>query len=190
MNSLFKVSGLWTEGFVFDKYIRQSIYTGDDVFGNPQFNTTYTEIGKLLHDIKYNGHIDTSSDIALQCNDFLQEWLQKINVDIIIPVPPTIRREVQPIFSITEAIAEKLNVPFTEKVLFKAEGLPSKNMDKTSKNIEGTIVQLKPAKRNCNILLVDDLYSTGATANECVTVLKRDPLIKNIYFFAIAKTKE
>ena len=62
-------------------------------------------------------------------------------------------------------------------------------MPKDAKTVKGTIVKLKPALRPCNILLVDDIYSTGETANECVSVLKEDPLVKKVYYLAIAKTK-
>lgn len=50
-------------------------------------------------------------------------------------------------------------------------------------------MKLKDAKRKCNILLVDDFFTTGETANECVSVLKSDPLVDKVYYMAIAKTK-
>ena len=62
-------------------------------------------------------------------------------------------------------------------------------MPKDKKEISGTIIQLKPAKRKCNILLIDDFYSTGETAAECVNVLKKDILIDKVFYFSIAKTK-
>ncbi len=62
-------------------------------------------------------------------------------------------------------------------------------MAKDNKQLQGTIRKLKDAKYKCNILLLDDFYSTGETAAECVRVLKSDPLIDKVYFLAIAKTK-
>lgn len=47
----------------------------------------------------------------------------------------------------------------------------------------------KNAKYPCNILLIDDLYKSGATASECVNVLKKAPNVKNVYFLVITKTK-
>ena len=63
-------------------------------------------------------------------------------------------------------------------------------MPRGEKILKGAIVQKLMAKRTCNILLVDDFYSSGATARECVSVLRRDEQIKNIYYLAIAKTKK
>ena len=43
--------------------------------------------------------------------------------------------------------------------------------------------------RNKRILLVDDIYSTGTTANECVKILKEDPNVLSVSLLAITKTK-
>ena len=189
MNSVLFVTGLWDEGLVIDKYVESSEYIGDDVFGHPQFNTSYTTIGTLLHAMKYNGHFDTSNEIAGICCDVLKQWLSDIKIDIILPAPPTSERLSQPVYMIAESIASKLRIPYSEEVLKKIDSNPAKNMPKDSKSLKGSIVKLKEAKRHCNILLIDDFYSSGETANECVSVLKSDPLIEKVYYLAIAKTK-
>ena len=90
---------------------------------------------------------------------------------------------------IAEQIAEKMDIFYSQSVLIKTDDTPAKSMGKDNKKLEGTIIQQKPAKRKCNVLLIDDFYSTGSTANECVSVLKRDSLVQKVYYFAIAKTK-
>lgn len=189
MSSVIPVSGLWDDGVIIDKYTESSTYIGEDVFGHPQFNTTYTPVGKLLHAMKYNGHFDTSEEIADICIRSLQEWLSDKKIDIILPAPPTSERAEQPVYMIAESLAEKLGIHYSEEILMKTDSRPSKNMPKESKSLKGTIVKLKEAKRRCNILLIDDFYSTGETANESVSVLKSDPLIEKVYYLAIAKTK-
>lgn len=189
MDTIVKIDGLWNEGFAIDKYVKKSEYIGDDIFGHPQFNTTYTPIGELLHSMKYNGHINTSESIVDICIKFLTKWLSDKNIDIIIPISPTIERTHQPVYMITEVISNKMHIPYATNILQKVSKIPAKNMNKSNKNMHGSIAKLKLATNYCNILLVDDLYSTGSTANECVSVLKKDPLIKNVYYLAIAKTK-
>ena len=78
-----KVSGPWNEGYVMDMYVEKSIYIQDDAFGSPIFNTTYTEIGKLLHSMKYNGHYDNSRAIADICTPFLEK-IQRRKVEEIM----------------------------------------------------------------------------------------------------------
>ena len=184
-----QVVGPWDEGYVLDKYVASSEYIGEDVFGHPAFNTTYTEIGKLLHSMKYNGHLDTSERIWEHCSLFLKRWIDGKDIDIILPVPPTNQRYFQPVFAFSEVLAQHLKIPFSSEVLEKTSWEQAKNMPRENKNLKGSIRQLKPAKRLCNILLVDDFFSTGQTASECVSVLKQDPMIQHIFFLAIAKTK-
>ena len=78
-----KIFGLWDEGYVIDNYIVSSRYIGEDPFGFRQFDTTYTEIGKLLHAMKYNGHFDTSERIVDYCYDFLKQWLADKTIEAI-----------------------------------------------------------------------------------------------------------
>ena len=40
-----------------------------------------------------------------------------------------------------------------------------------------------------NVLIVDDLYSTGATLNEVCKILREDRNVMKIYVLAITKTK-
>ena len=37
--------------------------------------------------------------------------------------------------------------------------------------------------------IIDDLYGTGCTLNQCTDVLRKDSNIKKIYVLAITKTK-
>ena len=47
-NVMIPVEGNWDEGFVFSEYSIQSTYLGEDAFGIKRFDTTYTEIGRML----------------------------------------------------------------------------------------------------------------------------------------------
>lgn len=184
-----KINGLWNEGYALDYHTVSSEYIGEDPFGHKRFSTTYTEVGNLLHMMKYNGHQNTTSDIIRLCIPFLNKWLADKNIDCIIPVPPTNSRDLQPVFEIAKGIADCYNIPYADTVLTKISSVQSKNLTKENKDLTGTIMVLKTAQRKCNLLLIDDFYSTGATATECVKKLKEDKLIENIYLFAITKTR-
>ena len=189
MNDPIVVTGLWDEGIVIDKYTESSTYIGEDVFGHPQFDTIYTPIGKLLHAMKYNGHFNTSEEIADMYIEVLEQWLSDKHIDSILPAPPTTDRAEQPVYMIAEVLASRLGIFYSDEVLKKQGNVPAKNMPKDDKKLKGSIIKLKNAKRKCNILLIDDFFSTGGTANECVSVLKSDPLVDKVYYLAIAKTK-
>ena len=56
-------------------------------------------------------------------------------------------------------------------------------------NISGTIKQNKKLEIKVNALVIDDLYSTGATLNEVCKVLKQDRNIEKIYCLVMTKMK-
>ena len=123
------------------------------------------------------------------CIEALGVWFAGKHIDSILPAPPTTNRLEQPVYMIAEVLASKLGIYYSDDILIKQNNIPSKNMPKDAKDLKGSILKLKNAKRKCNILLIDDFYSTGETANECVSVLKTDPMIDKVYYLAIAKTK-
>ena len=90
--------------------------------------------------MKYNGHFDTSVQIAEKCVPYLQEWFSESKIDSILPAPPTSMRTAQPVFMIAEQIAEKMNIPYSESVLIKTDNNPAKSMDRDNKKLEGTII--------------------------------------------------
>ena len=73
---------------------------------------------------------------------------------------------------IGEVLASRLNLHYAEDVLRKTSDSPVKNISKDKRDVRETIVKLKLAKRPCNVLLIDDFYSSGTTANACVRVLR------------------
>ena len=189
MSKPIRLLGLWTEGYAVDIHVIHSEHMGYDQFGHDIYDTTRSDLGELIYKMKYNGHLDTSEEILEKIIPLLNEWLLDKNIDYVIPVPPTVHRASQPVFLIAEKIANEYDIKYDDTILKKTTSVASKNMGRTQKSMEGTIAKLKKAKTHRNILLVDDLYSTGSTANECVRVLKEDPYIDNIYFLAITKTR-
>jgi predicted amidophosphoribosyltransferase len=79
---------------------------------------------------------------------------------------------------------------FLDYVLHKTSSIQSKGLNLEEKaRIRGTIVKSGSARKMIDILLVDDLYQTGSTLTECVSVLRQDPYIRKIYVLTITKTK-
>ena len=185
-----RLTGNWDIGYALDQHVTNSIYLGDDPYGNPHFDNSYSEIGELLSRFKYNHQYSNLYEIVSTIVFFLSQYPEMNDFETIIPVPPTKARIYQPTIEIGEALAKALNKYFVEDVLEKDPRIESKGLSAEDKyRLSGTITQKKQAKRKHSVLLIDDLYKTGTTLSECVNVLRRDPQIDKIYVLTVTKTK-
>jgi predicted amidophosphoribosyltransferase len=184
-----EINGNWDKGFVLDRHVFSSTPKGENVYGHMEYDTIRTHLGELIFQLKYRNNHENIDTIMELIKPFLDSFSELNEADIVIPVPPTKDRDFQPVDELARAIAMYLNIGFSNKVLEKVEGFQSKNMAKTDKNLEGSIVARTKATRPHTILLVDDLYSSGKTMSECVSVLRADPLLKKIYVLAMTRTR-
>ena len=133
-----------------------------------------------IHRLKYNGHtflIPTLGKFLQSAFERESEWAE--NIDMVIPVPLERNRERQRGFNqsalLAQYLAQKVSLLYPGQVLLKLKKTaPQVNLTRGDRfvNLSGAF-SLNPrislsAKR---ILLVDDVYTTGATVGECSRVL-------------------
>ena len=184
-----EIQGNWNRGFVLDKHVLSSVPTGEDVYGHIQYDTKRTRLGELVYQLKYRGRPECAEEILELIKPFFDDFSELKDINVIIPVPPSKDRSIQPVEEIGRAVAKYLGKSFNNEVLVKVIDAQSKDMEKSSKNLEGSIEMKIKAKATANILLIDDLFATGKTISECVSVLRSDPMVKKIYVLVMTKTK-
>ena len=181
-----RIYGAWDEGVVLDNHMLKSVFLGYDESGKEKFENTRTEIGELIYKFKYQKDKECLTKILELLEDILEKWNLKNKIDIVIPVPPSNKtRDYQPVFEIAREIAKVLEKECKTDILSKESNLQVKD----GYNISGTIKQNKQIERKTNILIIDDLYSTGATLNEVCKVLRKDENVRKIYCLVMTKTK-
>lgn len=111
-----QVYGNWDIGYVMDRHTSNSEYLGDDAYGHPMFDTTYTELGELVHKLKYRARYDVVEDIINNISEFIVDQFAD-KIDCVISVPPTNNRIAQPAFLIAEQIAELLHCSCRNDIL-------------------------------------------------------------------------
>ena len=164
----------------------KSVFLGYDEDGKEKFENTRTELGELLYKFKYQKDQNSLLRIMDLIKDILDRWNLKEKIDIVIPIPPSNKtREYQPVFEIAKEVAKYLGKECKVDVLSKESNLQVKD----GYNINGMIKQNKNIENEANILIIDDLYSTGATLKEVCKVLRNDNNVKNLYCLAMTKTK-
>ena len=179
-----EIKGNWDKGYVLDVHVISSTSKSEN-----DFETTRTKLGELLYQLKYRGKYEIAGEIISLIKPFFRSFIELKDVNLIIPVPSSKKRDFQPVDELAMAISEYLHVEFSDLILEKISPLQVKNMSKGARNLKGSINAKIKLDKPCNILLVDDLYETGKTLKECVAVLKDDPNINNIYVLAMTKTR-
>jgi competence protein ComFC len=186
-----ELKGDWDKGYALDIHTIHSEFLGTDGYGRDRFDNTRSELGELTKQFKYDGVHENLSLIMDLVIPFLDKWNALGIVNIVLPAPPSNKsRKYQPVYDIASEIAKHLNVSFSTKVLSKTTTIQSKAMNSLDKkSLKGTIIANKKAKKRFNVLIVDDLYQSGTTLNECVRVLKEDENLGKIYVLTMTKTK-
>ncbi len=149
-------------------------------------------ISDLIHKLKYDGNkfvAKTLSNLILKC--FLE---QNLKVDVVIPVPLYLSREAErgfnQAFLLTQSFIDagfeidnssviRVKNTNTQTALSKIER--TLNMENAFKVIN------KEQLKNKNVLLIDDVYTTGATFNALSEVLLKAG-VKNVYGLSVAHT--
>lgn len=106
----------------------------------------------------------------------------KNNYDIILPVPIHKKRKAKRGYNqselIAKEIAKNINVEYSNNVLIKiSDTVPQSTLSQHQrmKNVLGIYKVINSQIiENKNILLIDDIYTTGSTVNECSKVLKQN----------------
>lgn len=101
--------------------------------------------------------------------------------DIILPVPISKTRRKERGYNQSELIAkeisQKLNKQYSKNILYKTKNTTAQstlNKEQREQNAKGVyeISNIEKIK-NKKVLLVDDIYTTGSTVNECCRILKK-----------------
>ena len=184
------------EGYALDLHTTSSVFLGYDSYGHEQFDTKRSEMGELLYRLKYKSDKSVLEDIVNTSAEFLKNrWQIADNVDAIIPVPPSKSgRSIQPVIKVAKGISSKLKIPVCQNVLTKVEETPElkdiydyNQRLKLLKNAFDVADASKTSGKN--ILLLDDLYRSGATVDAIVHTLFVEGKVNKVYVLALTRTR-
>ena len=185
-----KMHGNWNDGFTLDRHIQSSQYIGENQYGHPQFDTTRTELGELLFNLKYRGDQSAVIPIAQAASDFVKNW--NPGIELIVTVPPSRSRAVQPLFQIADQMGKLLNLPVNKTSVRKSKATPElKNLDyaKRIELLRGAHVVDGDALKRRRVLLLDDLYQSGATLNAIGCLLKEAGGVSAVFALALTRAR-
>ncbi len=157
------LTGPWLAGWALDFHSR---YDGDVV--------SRSLIGDLVFRYKYNGERQLAQELARHWADLLHAHTELPPCTAIVPVPPSQQRASDPMAVLAHALATELKIPAWMNVLIKTRVTrPQKEMTSLAQkraNVAGAFV-LRADVRGKRVILIDDLYDSGATLEEAAKVL-------------------
>ena len=121
---------------------------------------------------------------------------EQIEADVILSVPLYPKREKARGYNQAHLIARNMSklmgIKYYDKVLKRIKSTDSLalcNKEQRSKIIEGAFV-IEDKSKICdkNVIIIDDVFTTGVTVNECSKVLKLNGA-KSVVVIVLAKTK-
>jgi predicted amidophosphoribosyltransferase len=185
-----RIHGNWERGFALDLHTTSSTYLGVDEQGHDRFENLYSELGALLNRLKYKSDQSVVSEIASTAADFLRPSRAKL--DLIVPVPPSKVRDIQPVILMAQALGAALNLPVMQCVETTRSATPLKDVTDPAQR-KALLVGLFKTDRNSTahkaVLLFDDLFRSGSTMNAVTDVLLNQGNAARVYAFTITRTR-
>ena len=185
-----KLEGPWRAGIVLDWHTIESKLAGENEFGHPVFETTRSEIGELLYQFKYRSN---QSALGQLLSLAMQRMTKaKGRFDLVVPVPPS-----NPARTVTQqiatGIAAGLGAPTSATALIKVRAtdeLKSITDPQRRKELLNGVFAADPAQMlGKAVLLVDDLYRSGATLEAATEAAYAQGGAKAVYVFAVTRTR-
>ncbi len=148
-------------------------------------------IKKIIFKIKYEGVFDIINELVKKAFEIREPYIPEDTTIIFVPMFK--KKEKQRGFNQAELIARKVGEITNREVLpllEKIKDTPSQTeLDKEERmsNVKDSFRRKERVNCYNNILLVDDVWTSGATMQECCKTLKRSG-VKRVFGFTLART--
>lgn len=137
------------------------------------------ELQQIIHELKYNGKFSIGTFLGRQIAEQLKQQFVNWQIDLIIPIPLHHLKRAERGYNqsdfICKGIKSELNIPLKTHLIKRirfTETQTSMNLIERKENIQGAFaVKRKKSLKRKNVLLIDDVITTGATISECGKII-------------------
>lgn len=185
-----KIVGKWRSGMALDVHTLSSVYLGVNEHGHEMYDTKRSELGELLYRLKYRSDMTAANDIVAAASTYLKPYLGKF--DLIVPVPPSGARALQPVITLAKGIGTATNLPVAECVMLTRSATALKGVMDPAKRKEllaGLHAVDEAQTKGKRILLFDDLFRSGSTMNAITDVLLGAGKAASVSALTITRTR-
>jgi len=133
----------------------------------------------LIHRFKYDKKIHLGERLAKSLGEKVAEEKDFLNCELVIPVPLHRARHRERGFNQSDVLAvgvsQRTGVPFAKGILKRKKHTRDQtylDLQQRKENVKDAFMITQPEKINGKqVILVDDVITTGATLNECAQML-------------------
>ncbi len=150
-------------------------------------------IAELIIRFKFKDNVNLTSMFVYEMERLYNKDFKQSGIEALIPVPLFIKRLKQRTYNqsqlLTQELSKRIGIPYRINVLEKIKNTPPqsglKGLERID-NVKGAYKIKDTANlKGKNVLLIDDVITTGSTIRACVSALKRSG-IKRVYVMSIA----
>ncbi|HJW89483.1 MAG TPA: RecQ family ATP-dependent DNA helicase [Anaerolineales bacterium] len=157
-----RLEGPWSSGWAID------FHSG---FSGAQWSRS--PAGTLAYRLKYQGDLDALPSLVQQARELIRGHPELVQVDVILAVPPSTARPADPVATFAAALGEQLGRKVLPALVKTRQTAPQKEMHTLAQkqaNVAGAFALRQPVA-GLRLLVVDDLFDSGATLEEITRLL-------------------
>ena len=137
-------------------------------------------IKKTMYRFKYSNRREYADYFAKEAKRRYAHWLEQIGVEAIVPVPMYLpkqkKRGYNQAATFAKALSRQVEIPVDEGLVIRTKDTtPQKELNDIERknNLKSAFQNKKSIVQYSHILVVDDIYTTGSTAEAVAEELKK-----------------
>lgn len=158
--------------------------------GNLYYLYYYTDIKKIIFDLKFKNRKGVTDSLNKYIRNSIEEIKAKEKIDVVISVPINKKRLLERGYNQVDEILKSAGIEFEniERVKNTKHMYEIKERNKREENVKKAF-KIEKNYFQKNILIVDDIVTTGATLKEIEKEFLENQNAENVVFFSIAVVK-
>ena len=151
----------------------------------------YTDVKKIIFDLKFKNRKGVANSLSRYVKESIEQVQIKEEIDVVISVPVNKKRFLERGYNQVDEILKSADIKFEniERIKNTKHMYEIKEHEKRKENVKKAFKVTRDYFQK-NILIVDDIVTTGATIKEIEKEFLENQKAKSVVFFTIAVVRD